>query len=189
MQTNRGVARRDCRCAQARTRFTPRQRFAKAKLCLSIKAFHAVRIFARLHGGVRIAQQPVDFRSSLRTRGPSLDSRVRGNKRSSERSPDCATRNPGLTARLAPDFVSLNPGYACWRGHAFRCFDCAEVKLKLVDQSLRQIVHGDAAKLFCCLQQYHTPKTPPCRRRHAGATALLPGKDERPATVGTLNFA
>src|SRR5271156_98556 len=31
----------------------------------------------------------------------------------SERSPDCATRNPGLTARLAPDFVSLNPGYAC----------------------------------------------------------------------------
>jgi hypothetical protein len=32
---------------------------------------------------------------------------------SSERSPDCATRNPGLTARLAPNFVSLNPGYAC----------------------------------------------------------------------------
>jgi hypothetical protein len=31
----------------------------------------------------------------------------------SERSPDCATRNPGLTSRLAPDFVSLNPGYAC----------------------------------------------------------------------------
>ena len=31
----------------------------------------------------------------------------------SERSPDCAKRNPGLTARLAPDFVSLNPGYAC----------------------------------------------------------------------------
>jgi hypothetical protein len=31
----------------------------------------------------------------------------------SERSPDCAARNPGLTARLAPDFVSLNPGYAC----------------------------------------------------------------------------
>jgi hypothetical protein len=31
----------------------------------------------------------------------------------SERSLDCATQNPGLTARLAPDFVSLNPGYAC----------------------------------------------------------------------------
>ena len=28
----------------------------------------------------------------------------------SECSPDCAARNPGLTARLAPDFVSLNPG-------------------------------------------------------------------------------
>src|SRR5580704_2974193 len=23
-------------------------------------------------------------------------------------------RNPGLSARLVPDFVSLNPGYACW---------------------------------------------------------------------------
>jgi hypothetical protein len=33
----------------------------------------------------------------------------------SERSPDCAARNPGLTARLAPDFVSLNLGYACLR--------------------------------------------------------------------------
>jgi hypothetical protein len=33
---------------------------------------------SRLRGGVRIAQQPVDFRSSLRTRGPNLDSRVRG---------------------------------------------------------------------------------------------------------------
>jgi hypothetical protein len=32
----------------------------------------------------------------------------------SQRSPDCATRNPGLTARLAPDFVSLNPGYVCY---------------------------------------------------------------------------
>jgi hypothetical protein len=31
----------------------------------------------------------------------------------SERSPDRPTRNPGLTARLTPDFVSLNPGYAC----------------------------------------------------------------------------
>jgi hypothetical protein len=57
MQTKRGVALSDCRCAQARTRFTPLQRFAKAKLCLSIKAFHAVRIFARLHGGDRIAQR------------------------------------------------------------------------------------------------------------------------------------
>ena len=57
MQTNRGVARRDCRCAQARTRFTPLQRFAKAKLCLSIKAFYALRIFSRLHGGVRIARR------------------------------------------------------------------------------------------------------------------------------------
>jgi hypothetical protein len=33
----------------------------------------------------------------------------------SERSLDCATRNPGLTARLAPHFVSLNPGHACYR--------------------------------------------------------------------------
>jgi hypothetical protein len=57
MQTNRGVARRDCRCAQARTRFTPIQRFAKEKLCLSIKAFYAVRIFAGPRGGVRIAQR------------------------------------------------------------------------------------------------------------------------------------
>jgi hypothetical protein len=40
--------------------------------------FGAARIFSRLHGGVRIAQQPVDFRSYLRTGGPSLDSRVRG---------------------------------------------------------------------------------------------------------------
>jgi tetratricopeptide (TPR) repeat protein len=31
----------------------------------------------------------------------------------SERSPDCATRHPGLPARPAPDFVSLNSGYAC----------------------------------------------------------------------------
>jgi NAD(P)-dependent dehydrogenase (short-subunit alcohol dehydrogenase family) len=53
MQTKRGVARRDCRCAQARTRFTPLQRFAKEKLCPSIKAFHAVRIFSRLHDGVQ----------------------------------------------------------------------------------------------------------------------------------------
>jgi hypothetical protein len=83
MQTNRGVALSDYRCAQARTRFTPLQRFAKEKLCLSIKAFLAVRIFARLRGGVRIAQQPVDSRSSLRMRGPNLYSRVRGNERSS----------------------------------------------------------------------------------------------------------
>src|ERR1700692_3343340 len=110
MQTSRGVTRRDCRCAQARTRFTPLQRFAKEKLCLSIKAFYAVRIFARLHGGFRIARQPVDFRSSLRTRGPVWIPACAG---MSERIPDCATRNPGLTARLAPDFVSLNPGYAC----------------------------------------------------------------------------
>ena len=67
-----------------------------------------LRIFARLHGGVRIAQQPVDFRSSLRTRGPVWIAACAG---MSERSPDCAARNPGLTARLAPDFVSLNPGY------------------------------------------------------------------------------
>jgi hypothetical protein len=32
----------------------------------------------RLRGGVRIAQQPVDFRSSSRARRPGLDSRVRG---------------------------------------------------------------------------------------------------------------
>jgi hypothetical protein len=57
MQTKRGLALSDCRSAQARTRFTPLQRFAKAKLCLSIKAFYAVRIFARLRGGVRIAQR------------------------------------------------------------------------------------------------------------------------------------
>src|ERR1700735_4369232 len=54
MQTNRGLARRDCRSAPARTRFTPRQRFAKAELCPSIKAFYAVRIFSRLHGGGRL---------------------------------------------------------------------------------------------------------------------------------------
>jgi hypothetical protein len=101
MQTNRGVALSDGRCAQARTRFTAIQRFAKAKLCPSTKAFYAFANLSRLHVGVRIAQQPVDFRSSPRTR------------EMSERSPDCATRNPGLTARLAPDFVSLNPGYAC----------------------------------------------------------------------------
>src|SRR5580700_4549110 len=99
MQTKRGVARRDCRCAQARTRFTPRQRFAKEKLCLSIKAFYAVRIFARLRGGVRIAQQPVDFRSSPRTRRPSLDSRVRGNERAT-RGMGRAKRN--LSYALAP---------------------------------------------------------------------------------------
>src|ERR1700719_2904338 len=57
MQTNRGVALSDCRCAQARTHFTPLQRFAKGKLCLSIKTFYAVRIFSRLHGGVRIARR------------------------------------------------------------------------------------------------------------------------------------
>ena len=90
MQTNRGVALSDCRCAQARTRFTPFQRFAKANLCLSIGAFYAVRIFARLHGGVRIAQRVAEVaeieQSEIRDRavGP------------------------------APDFVSLNPGYTCY---------------------------------------------------------------------------
>ena len=89
MQTNRGVARRDGRCAQARTRFTPLQRFAKEKLCLSIKAFYAVRIFSGLHVGGRIAQRVAEVarieQSEIRDRA----------------------------VRPAPDFVSLNPGYAC----------------------------------------------------------------------------
>jgi hypothetical protein len=92
MQTNRGVALSDCRCAQARTRFTPRQRFAKAKLRLSIKAFHAVRIFAQLRGGVRIARRVAEVarieQSEIRDRA----------------------------VRPAPDFVSLNPGYAYFLG-------------------------------------------------------------------------
>jgi hypothetical protein len=92
MQTNRGVARRDGRCAQARTRFTPLQRFAKVKLCLSIKAFYAVRIFARLRGGVRIARRLAEVarieQSEIRDRA----------------------------ARPAPDFVSLNPGYVYFLG-------------------------------------------------------------------------
>ena len=50
MQTNRGVAPSDCRCAQAWARFTPFQRFAKVKLCLSIKAFSA---FANLCAAAR----------------------------------------------------------------------------------------------------------------------------------------
>jgi hypothetical protein len=49
MQTNRGVAPSDRRRAQARARFTPFQRFAKLKLCLSIKAFYAVANLSRLH--------------------------------------------------------------------------------------------------------------------------------------------
>jgi len=58
-----------------------------------------LRIFARLHGGVRIAQQPVDFRSSLRTWGPILDSRVRGNERSSAKAaPGFADMDEELTA-------------------------------------------------------------------------------------------
>jgi len=89
MQTNRGVARRDCRRAQARTRFTPRQRFAKAKLCPSIKAFYAVRIFARLRGGARIAQQRVAEVARIE------QSEIRGR-----------------AAKPPPDFDSLNPGYA-----------------------------------------------------------------------------
>jgi hypothetical protein len=59
-----------------------------------------LRIFARLRGGVRIARQPVDFRSSPRTRAPNLDSRVRGNERSSANSP---------------------PSPACRRSSASRC--------------------------------------------------------------------
>src|SRR5580704_6288292 len=69
---------------------------ARLPLCASPDAFHSTlkirkseivpvnQGFLRrtnlfgLHGGVRIALQPVDFRSSLRMRGPSLDSRVRG---------------------------------------------------------------------------------------------------------------
>jgi hypothetical protein len=90
MQINRGVARRNSRCAQARTRFTPRQRFAKAKLCLSIKAFCAVRIFAGLRGGVRIARRVAEV------------ARIEQNE----------IRDRAV--RSAPDFVSLNPGYACW---------------------------------------------------------------------------
>src|ERR1700734_2539322 len=69
VQTNRGVALSDSCCAQARRRFTPFERFAKTKLCLSIKVFYAVRIFARLHGGVRIARQPVVFCSSPHSQG------------------------------------------------------------------------------------------------------------------------
>jgi hypothetical protein len=52
MQTNRGVAPSDGRCAQARTRFTPRQRFAKAKLCLSIKGFYCFANLCGLRGAV-----------------------------------------------------------------------------------------------------------------------------------------
>ena len=50
MQTKRGLARRHFRSSQARTRFTPFQRFAKAKLWLSIKAFYA---FANLCAAAR----------------------------------------------------------------------------------------------------------------------------------------
>jgi hypothetical protein len=88
MQTNRGVALSDCRCAQAWTRFTPLQRFAKEKLCLSIKAFYAVRIFSRLRGGVRIAQRVAEVARIEQ-------SEIRGR-----------------AVRPAPNFVSLNPGYA-----------------------------------------------------------------------------
>jgi len=103
MQTNRGVALSDRRCAPARTRFTPLQRFAKEKLCLSIKAFYA---FANLCGAVR--------RRANCTAAPwaSARPRERGDPiwipacaEISERSSDCATRNPGLTARLSPAFV------------------------------------------------------------------------------------
>jgi hypothetical protein len=83
MQTNRGVALSDCRCAQTRTPFTPLQRFAKEKLCLSIRAFYD---FANLSAAARRRPNgtaPVDFRAPPRTRGSSPDSRVRGNERSS----------------------------------------------------------------------------------------------------------
>ena len=45
----------------------------------------------------------------------------------SERSPDYAARNPGLTARLASDFVSLNPGYACYRPRTNRAFSTRSI--------------------------------------------------------------
>jgi hypothetical protein len=89
MQTKRGVAPSDGRCAPARTRFTPRERFAKEKLCLLIKAFCAFANLFGLRGGVRIAQRVAEVarieQSEIRDRA----------------------------ARPAPDFVSLNPGYAC----------------------------------------------------------------------------
>jgi hypothetical protein len=66
MQTNRGVALSDGRCAQARTRFTPIQRFAKAKLCLSIKAFSA---FANLCAAAR--RRPNSRRMGRAKRNPS----------------------------------------------------------------------------------------------------------------------
>jgi hypothetical protein len=111
MQTNRGVARRDCRCAQARTRFTPLQRFAKEKLCLSIKAFCAV---ANLCAAARRRPDCTAARRfPLVPANAETQSGFPRARDMSERSPDCAARNPGMTARLAPDFVSLNPGYAC----------------------------------------------------------------------------
>ena len=66
------------------------------------------RIFARLHVGVRIARQ----RFPLVPANAGTQSGLPRAREMSERSPDCAARNPELTARLAPDFVSLNPGYA-----------------------------------------------------------------------------
>jgi hypothetical protein len=48
----------------------------------------------------------------------------------SERSRDCAKRNPGLTARLAPDFVSLS--YAC----------CVAPRLKAATQLWRRAYDG-----------------------------------------------
>src|SRR5580704_10131416 len=110
MQTNRGVARRDCRSTQARTRFTLIQRFAKGKLCLSIKAFYA---FANLCAAAR--RRPNGTAAiPLVPANAGTQSGFPRAREMSERSPDCAARNPGLTARLAPDFVSLNLGYA-WR--------------------------------------------------------------------------
>ena len=110
MQTNRRVALSDGRCAQARTRFTPLQRFAKRKLCLSIKAFYAV---ANLCAAAR--QRPDCTAAGRFPLVPANAGTQCGFPRAremSERSPDCAARKPGLTARPAPDFVSLNPGYA-----------------------------------------------------------------------------
>ena len=53
----RGCAARLPLCASLDAFHSTLNDLQKAKLCLSIKAFYAVRIFERLHGGVRIAQR------------------------------------------------------------------------------------------------------------------------------------
>src|ERR1700685_2532489 len=88
MQTNRGVALSDCRRAQARTRFTPRQRFAKAKLCLSMKGYFALRIFrgcataSELHGSVAevagLSEAMAMMTAVIAPRVPSIETKANG---------------------------------------------------------------------------------------------------------------